>query len=48
MAHAPIPACDNHRADAVFGPVHAKLGERSGKWQTRGLFEKQVPHWQRP
>ena len=38
-----IPACSNHRADAVFGPVHAKPGKLADKWQARGrFFEKQV------
>lgn len=38
-----IAAANNHQADAAFGPVRARLGERSGQWQERGRFyEKNV------
>lgn len=34
----------NHQADAVFGPVQAKLGNYTGAWQERGRFyAKDVP-----
>ncbi|CAA6690758.1 MULTISPECIES: WecB/TagA/CpsF family glycosyltransferase [unclassified Lentimonas] len=38
-----IRCANNHQADAVFGPVRAKLGELSGGWQEHGrFFEKAV------
>ena len=38
-----IRCANNHQADAVFGPVLAKLGELSGGWQEQGrFFEKSV------
>lgn len=38
-----IRCANNHQADAVFGPVRAKLGELSSGWQEQGrFFEKAV------
>lgn len=33
-----VDAYTKHKADAVFGPVHAKLGEAHNGWQARGAF----------
>lgn len=38
-----IAASENHNADGIFGPVHAKLGEFGKDWHARGaFFEKNV------